>query len=134
MHLSENKKYSIRIERNILIVDAGGPFNDQTMKRYRADIVEAIQSLSGEKWQQIVTVNETTIFTPEGLIVLEQSVANRKSLGLSYSAVVLTTKTKHQSLIKHQLSQCYNNVGVEHGYFDSLTEALSYLSGSNSKT
>lgn len=126
MRFREHGQFDIETIDNVVIVDAKGPFNKEVIPLYRQAMKDAIASFSGQKWQQIIVIRETSLFTPEAEKALLKTLAYRKSLGLNASAVVMLD-CDAVALTKQQLTRCYNRYDIEHDFFDSIEEAKQWL-------
>ena len=89
MKFKEHGVFEVKVEGQLLLVDATGPFNDELLKHYRDALESCIQRLEVGQWNQIVTLHQTSIFTPEAEETLTQSLIERRSRGLIACSVVI---------------------------------------------
>ena len=90
-----------------MVIDTRGPFNDASLIQYEKDLELCIHNLESSTWNQIVTLHQFSLFTPEAERILTRTVTNRHSRGLVACAIVLIN-IEGESLIKPQMSRCYN--------------------------
>jgi hypothetical protein len=114
------------MEGNLLVVDGIGPFNEQTITSFHAALNKAITTISSKQWSQIIVLHAMSLFTPEAERQLCVTLIERKKQGLIKSAVVYGD-TDCKSMIQTQLSRCYANVGIDHGFFETIDEAKTWL-------
>lgn len=129
MKFAEHGNYSIEHYADFIVVDATGPFNEQVVVKYKNELQEMMQSLDGKKWQQIIIMNDMSLFTPEAESVLCETLELRKQHGLVSSAVVYGG-TLCNVLIYEQLSRCYLGAKIPHKFFDNLKEAKQWVKNS----
>lgn len=127
MHFAEHGIFEVKIENNSLFVDATGPFNEELTTKYGQAIESCIKKLEGSDWSQIIVLHKLSLFTPEAAEVLINTLRNRKTRGLIKSAVVLIN-CEGKSLIVQQMSNIYQTADVDYSFFDSITEAQSWIS------
>lgn len=122
MHFTEHGIFDVSIEGNTLLVDATGPFNEQLVIRYEKAIEACIKQIEGATWNQIITLRQLSIFTPEAEEMLTQTLIDRRSRGLHTSIVVLL-EVEAESLIKLQMGRCYKRAGVKFEFTQSTHHA-----------
>jgi hypothetical protein len=128
MDFIEHGFFTVNVEDNILIVDAIGPFNEELILKYEKALESCIQTLELSSWNQIITLHKLSLFTPDAELALTQTLINRKSRGLVSCAVVMVD-IEGESLVKRQMSRCYDNASVKHQFFTSLEDAKVWLFG-----
>lgn len=126
MTFEEHGAFKIELVDSLLFVDAQGPFNEELIKRYKADLESKIQALEHASWCQIITLHDMSVFTPEAESALTNTLINRKSRGLIASAVIISD-VDYQDLVCSQMSRCYHTARVEHEYFTSLSQAKEWV-------
>jgi len=129
MKFSEHGSYSIEHYDDFIVVDATGPFNEQVVVKYKNELQSIIQGLNGKEWQQIIIMNDMSLFTPEAESVLCETLELRKQHGLVSSAVVYGG-TLCNVLIHEQLSRCYLGAKIPHKFFDNLNKAKHWIKNS----
>lgn len=129
MLFAEHGVFEVKVENNCLIVDATGPFNEELAKHYQTAIDKCIEQLEQTQWYQIIVLHQLSLFTPEAEVLLTQTLINRKQRGLTKSAVVLID-IEGKSLVTQQLGKIYQKIGIEHGFFESINQAQSWLTDS----
>lgn len=126
MRFKEHGVFKIETEAELLLVDATGPFNDEVLKHYNIALDSCIQELEASQWNQIITLHQLSLFTPEAEIILTDTLIKRRSRGLVAGYIILEN-VDCKRLVKEQLSRCYSIAGVEHHFFDSTSEAKESL-------
>ena len=119
-------KVKVKVEDKILLVDATGPFNGELIIQYEKALESCINNLEASKWNQIITLHQLSLFTPEAEQKLTQTLINRRSRGLIACAVVLIS-IEAESLIKDQMSRCYNRAGVKYEFTTSVHGAKKWF-------
>lgn len=127
MIFSEHGVFEIRIEDNTLVVDATGPFNEELVTHYEESLLSCIKTLENSKWDQIIVLHKFSLFIPEAEQKLIQTLKYRRERGLIASAVVLHD-IEGASLIKAQMSHCYECADVKYKFTDSVHDAKLWLS------
>ena len=122
MYFTEHGVFEVKIEDNILLVDATGPFNEELIIQYEKALESCINILETSKWNQIITLHQFSLFTPEAEQRLTQSLKNRRSRRL-VACVVVLKNIEGESLIKEQMSRCYKCAGVKHEFATSVHDA-----------
>ena len=118
--------FAIQVEQDILLVDAKGPFNMETISDYQLALADAIDSFQGQPWQQIIIMREESIFTPEAVEEMVKVSNYRKARGLIFSAVVFIDSNA-RTLIEHQLKGIYQQTGISYQFFDDVDTARQLL-------
>jgi len=126
MKFAEHGHYSIEQYNDFIVVDATGPFNEQLVLKYKKELQSIILGLNGRKWQQIIIMNDMSIFTPEAENELCKTIELRKKHGLVSLAVVYGDKLCNV-LINEQLSRCYLDSKMPHKFFDNLEKAKQWV-------
>jgi len=126
MYFTEHGVFEVKIEDKILLIDATGPFNEELIIQYEKALESCIKNLETSTWNQIVTLHKFSLFTPEAEQKLTQTLKNRSSRRLKACAVVLIN-IEGGSLIKSQMSRCYNKAGVKHEFTTSVHDAKKWL-------
>ena len=129
MFFAEHGVFRVEVIDGDLIVDATGPFNEQLIRKYNKALQSSILCLKGTRWAQIIVLHGMSLFTPEAERELCNTLQDRKNNGLVLSAVVCGD-VEYKALIADQMSRCYHRVGIEHDFFDTLTEAKQCLANS----
>jgi len=126
MNFIEHGLFEVKIEDKLLLVDATGPFNKELLIQYENALESCIQNLEVLKWKQIITLHKLSLFTPEAEQLLTNTIINRRSRGLMACAIILK-EAEGESLIKAQMSRCYNRAGVKHNFIISINDAYKWL-------
>jgi hypothetical protein len=126
MIFTEHGLFEVKIAGKLLLVDATGPFNEELLIQYQKALESCIQTLEVSEWNQVITLHQLSLFTPEAEQMLANTLINRKSRGLMASAIVLMD-AEGESLIKTQMSRCYNRAEVKHNFTTSIDNAKKWL-------
>jgi hypothetical protein len=126
MFFTEHGVFEVKIEDNTLLVDATGPFNEELIIHYEKSLESCIKNLETSKWNQIITLHQFSLFTPEAEQKLTQTLKNRRSRGLVACAVVLNN-IEGESLIKTQMSRCYKCADIKYEFTTSVHDAKKWL-------
>jgi hypothetical protein len=126
MIFTEHGLFEVKIVGKLLLVDATGPFNEELLIQYQKALESCIQTLEVSEWNQIITLHQLSLFTPEAEQMLTNTLINRKSRGLMASAIVLMD-AEGESLIKTQMSRCYSCAEVKHNFTTSIDNAKKWL-------
>ncbi|GAA0810824.1 hypothetical protein KO495_07200 [Colwellia sp. D2M02] len=126
MQFSQHGQYTIEHQDNILIVDAAGPFNDETAKHYHQDITQLINELSGEAWGSLVTFHGNSIFTPDAEQQLIETTRYRQERGMIAIAVVITNSA-YADIQQMQLQRIYRQCRIDFHVFSEVSRAKSWL-------
>tara|TARA_Y100000310_G_scaffold112989_1_gene111531 strand:+ start:7723 stop:8112 length:390 start_codon:yes stop_codon:yes gene_type:complete len=127
MVFAEHGIVEVKIEDNILLVEATGPFNEELVQYYEQSLESCIKILEDSSWNQIIILHKLSMFTTEAEHKLVQTLKNRKERGLKASAVVLDN-IEGESLVKTQMSRCYECANVDYKFTSSVHEAKQWLS------
>lgn len=126
MIFMEHGVFEVKVDGNLLLVDATGPFNEELIVQYKKALETCIQTLEVSQWNQVIVLHQLSLFTPEAEQVLTNTVINRKSRGLNACAVVLMN-VEGESLIKNQMSRCYERARVKYNFTSSIEDANKWL-------
>lgn len=126
MNFKEHGLFEVKVEGDLLLVDATGPFNEELLIKYENALESCIQRLEVSTWNQVITLHQLSLFTPEAEQLLTNTVINRRSRGLIACAIVLSN-VEGESLIKAQMSRCYTRAGVKHVFISSIHDANKWL-------
>ncbi|MCJ8297319.1 MAG: hypothetical protein MJK13_00070 [Pseudomonadales bacterium] len=126
MRFKEHGVFEIKTEAELLLVDATGPFNDEVAKHYIEALESCIQQLKVSQWNQIITLHQLSLLSPEAEKLLAATLINRRTRGL-IAVYLILENVYFKSLVKEQMSRCYTKAGIEHHFFDSAFEAKNNL-------
>ena len=126
MIFMEHGIFEVKTEGKLLRVDATGPFNEELIIQYEKALESCIQTLEVSQWNQVITLHQLSLFTPEAEKVLTNTLINRKSRGL-IACVIVLLDVEVESLIKTQMSRCYDRACVKHTFTSSISDAEKWL-------
>lgn len=118
-------EYRVRVEKNMLLVEAKGPFNSEVVANYTADMALAVKQVTAP-WCQLVILHQEGLFTLDAEKQMYSTISTRKDLGMSASAIVIIGASARFA-IEMQISRIYNDLQVKHQYFDNEEEARVWL-------
>jgi len=118
-------EYRIVNEKNMLLVEAKGPFNSEIVANYAADMELAVQQVVAP-WVQLIILHQEALFTPDAERQMYRTISKRKALGMSASAIVIIGASARFA-IELQISGIYNDLQVRHQYFDNQKAARDWL-------
>jgi len=122
----EHGIYEIKVKAGLLLVDATGPFNEETIISYKKALESSVKQLETSKWNQIIVLRQLSLFTPGAEQALTENLIERKSRGLENSAVI-GTNLMSKSMVMKQMSRCYDTANIAHQYFNTLADAKAWL-------
>lgn len=114
--------FEVKVEGRLLLVDATGPFNEELIGQYKKALESCIQHLESAPWHQIITLHDTSIFTPDAEKALTRTLIDRKARGLLASAVVMQSGD-YKTIVQDQMSRSYRAADVHYQFFSSIVEA-----------
>ncbi len=126
MNSNEHGKYKIKLDKNILLTDAIGPFNKELIERYNRELTDVIESITYKKWGQIIVLHEMSLFTPEAEIEFRKTLEFRKQKGLEVICII-TSSCERSKLVQWQFSHIYSECGITYSIVDSYDDAKSFM-------
>ncbi|RCU49527.1 MULTISPECIES: hypothetical protein [Corallincola] len=124
--MEQHGEYSIQCQGRILLVDAKGPWNEELIVSYKADMLAVIRELSPNPWACIIIVHGTGLMTPEAEKEMASLVKMRKALGLTSTAMV-TGDTAVKSIVRAQFERVYCGAGINYCFCDTQAQAYEWL-------
>ena len=118
--------FEIETEAQLLLVDATGPFNDEVAKHYIEAIESCIQQLEVSQWNQIITLHQLSLLSPEVEKLFTSALIKRTTRGLK-AVFLIVENVYFKSLVKEKMSRCYTKAGIEHHFFDTVFEVKNNL-------
>jgi len=118
--------YSIEQENNILLVDAQGPFNEITAKKYHQDIENYTQKMSGSAWGSLVLYRGNGVFTPDVEQSLTDTTHYRVENGMVAIAAVIND-TAYADILQMQLQRIYQSCQIQFNFFSDSNNAKIWL-------
>jgi hypothetical protein len=118
--------YTIERSNNVLIVDAKGPFNEDTAKSYHADITQLVEKMSGDPWGSLVVFRGSTVFTPEAERQLIETTRYRQKKGMIAIAIVMMSSTCAE-IKQMQLQRIYGDCCITFHVFSDTDSAKAWL-------
>lgn len=128
MSFQTHGQYSIKIEDNIIIVDAEGPFNDELINAYQADYRSAMSQVCEKykTWSQIIYLYHDSLLTPEAEEELTKLNVAKNAQGLTHGAVIFVD-TEGSNLLATQFQRIYDKAGITVVFTTDLGDAKMWL-------
>jgi hypothetical protein len=128
MEYSAHGRYVIEQKNNILLIDAHGPFNEVTAKKYHQDIKQLTEQMSDEPWGSLITFRGNSIFTPDAEKQLKETTQYRQKKGMIAIAVVILNSA-YADMQQMQLQRIYHHCQIEFHVFSDSESATDWLKG-----
>lgn len=125
MEFSAHGEFTLQIKDNILLVDATGPFNEETASQYVSQYQDYI--IRYQPKLQLSQLHGSSIFSPEieeALVQLHQWSAQR---GLRAEAVLLDTDPNERAILTMQAKNIFADIQTTYKLFYSKEEAMTWL-------
>lgn len=126
MQYSAHGSYSIEKENNILLVDAQGPFNDITAKKYHQDIEIYTKKMNDRPWASLITYQGNSVFTPDAEQLLIETTHYRIANGMIAIAAVINN-TPYADILQMQLQRIYQSCQIQFHFFSDPVNAKVWL-------
>jgi hypothetical protein len=126
MQDSTHGSYNIKQEEHILLVDAQGPFNDITAKKYHQDIENYTQKMRGSPWGSLVFYRGNGIFTPD----VEQSLIDTTHYRVENGMIAVATvihDSSYADILQMQLQRIYQSCPIQFNFFSDSNNAKTWL-------
>lgn len=108
---------------NILVVDAVGPWNLESVQHYHNDVVQVVEAFKGEAWRNIAILRSETLFIPEVAEFLKQHLNWRKTVNVLSDTIILTNSiTQHISHV--QIQSMFDSVDMTVFFANTLDDAF----------
>lgn len=122
----EHGVYKIVLNDNILLTDAIGPFNQELIKHYNEELTNAIESITHDKWAQIIILHSMSMFTPQAEEEFLKTLKYRKSKGLQVVCLI-TKDCESSNLVKWQFEHMYSKFGISFSFVESYKDAELFI-------
>lgn len=128
MTLAAQGHYKIEAQGNILLVDAHGPFCDETTELYLQDMYQACETYSGQPWGLLATFYGKSVFTPDAEDALVKITKFRVERGMIANAsIIIDSRTA--DIQQMQLRRVYQQCGITFHVFSDIDSAREWLEG-----
>lgn len=124
--MREHGVYTIETHGRILFIDAEGPWNTESVRAYKQDMLEATVSMGSDPWALIAVLHGESLFTPEAEQEMTAMVEWRKRYGMSCAALV-SSYSIGRSMVERQFGRIYTETGVSYRFFDTSEQAFEWL-------
>lgn len=124
MKFKSHGVYQLEVCRRVLTVDATGPFNQELINAYRAELATCVAELSYQVWGQVVILHDESLFTPDAERDLIESLEYRKHRGLVACALVCDSD---YLLVRRQAEKIYQTAGVNYDFFVCRQDANQWI-------
>ncbi|WP_438862961.1 hypothetical protein [Neptunicella sp.] len=118
--------FELKIEGNVLVVDAEGPANIELIQRYRREVQVFRQQLAGSVWGNLVIFHGDSLITHEATEAMKSSIADAKQAGMAAVAVLLDN-VMYSNMAIHLWGSFYQQVGLPHAFFTDEQLARQWL-------
>ncbi|MGB1236981.1 MAG: hypothetical protein ACPG4U_02150 [Pseudomonadales bacterium] len=118
-------EFVIELKADYLRVDACGPFNQEAVEHYAAQI-EQLHAQLPARWGQLNVMHDNCLYTPQAQRVLNELTQRRVALGLCCLAFVIPGLNS-KGFMHQQLEDSYANSAVEYAFFDDVVSAQQWL-------
>ena len=126
MNLAPQGSYKLSKTDNILIVEAQGPFDEETINQYLHDIKTLVEDIKDKPWGTLAIFSGNGIFTPDAEQALIEITRQRAQNNMIAIATVI--KESHQAdLQQMQLSRVYQACNISASFFSSEEMAKRWL-------
>lgn len=126
MELSAHGTYNLKRTKNILYVDAHGPFNEITTQQYAKDIDEYSYKFQNRNWVSLTTFYGNSIFTPAAENSLISILHSRADKGLLANACIILESHCHD-LQYMQLKRIHLKANIAFDTFTDVSSAEKWL-------
>ena len=126
MELAAHGTYNFKRAKNILYVDAFGPFNEITTQQYAKDIDEYSYKFQNENWVSLTTFYGDSIFTPAAENSLISLLHSRAEKGLLANACIILESHCHD-LQYMQLKRIHLKANIAFDTFTDVSSAEKWL-------
>ncbi|MCW8833181.1 MAG: hypothetical protein OQK09_02440 [Colwellia sp.] len=126
MQYSAHGSYSIEQDNNILLVDAQGPFNEVTAKKYHQDIEIYTKKMSNSPWGSLISYKGNGVFTPDAEQSLIETTHYRMENGMIAVAAVIND-TAYADILQMQLQRIYQSCQIQFHFFSDSSNAKLWL-------
>lgn len=118
--------YSIEQVNNILLVDAQGPFNEVTAKKYHQDIENYTKKMRNSPWGSLISYRGNGVFTPDAEQSLIETTHYRMKNGMIAVAAVIND-TAYADILQMQLQRIYQSCQIQFHFFSDSSNAKLWL-------
>lgn len=126
MQNSTHGSYTIEQHNNILMIDAQGPFNEETTEQYYQDIKLITKKMSGSPWASLVSFTGNSVFAPEAEYKLIETTQYRVDNGMVAVAAVIFNSA-YADVLQMQLQRIYQSCGIQFNFFSNADHAKNWL-------
>lgn len=119
-------RYALSVQNNILMVEAVGPFNENTFKHYLVDSNSAIEKICDKPWAILTIFSGKGILPPEAESALIDITKERQLKNLAAVSVVIENNWQ-ADLQQIQLARIYQQCRVKSNFFSNKQAAHQWL-------
>ena len=125
MQFPPHGSFSLKVEKEILFVDATGPFNEEIALLYLSQYRDIIMKFQPKA--QISTLHGSCIFSRELQEHLRKLHEWNFETGNIIEAIILDTDISEHTLFKKQLERTRINTNAPYALFDTQEEAFRWV-------
>lgn len=126
MQNSTHGSYTIEQQNNILLIDAHGPFTEETTEQYYQDIKLVTKQMSSSPWASLVSFTGHSVFAPEAEQKLIETTQYRVDNGMVAVAAVIFN-SGYADILQMQLQRIYQGCGIQFNFFSNADHAKNWL-------
>lgn len=126
MKLAQQGQFQIRRDKNILVVDAHGPFSEETSQQYVDQMYKSCDEFNGEPWGLLITFYGKSVFTPDVEQALIDVTKYRMERGMIANASVIINSSS-ADIQQMQLRRVYQSCNLTFHVFSDLVSAKRWL-------
>jgi hypothetical protein len=126
MQFSAHGSYKIEKEGSILLVDAQGPFNEVTAKKYHQDVEIYTQKMSDAPWGSLISFEGNSVFTPDAERLLIETTHYRMENGMIAIAAIIGG-VAYADILQMQLQRIYQSCHITVHFFSDTDNAKAWL-------
>jgi hypothetical protein len=113
-------------EDNILLIEATGPWNIETMTDANKRVMPLIDKLSAGPWGALIIIYGEPIYVPDAATYLVGTIKELKKRGRIASAIMVE-ESNDPKFAKRHMSSIFEQAGETFRFFKQKQEAKSWL-------
>lgn len=118
--------YVIEQQKNIMLVDVQGAFDEATAEKYHQDIQQLTDQMSGTPWGSLITFRGDGVITPDAEHQLRETTQYRQEKGMIAIAVVILNST-NADIKQMQCQRIYHDLQIQFHVFSDSENASNWL-------
>lgn len=123
----EHGTFTIEVlSNNIILTDATGPWNQETLKRYFSEIMAYVDMFKGQPWFSIDIHRNETLLSPEALHVVRKILQWKKSTNFQ-SQTIIYKEHFASTITQEQAQQLFHIYEIPIYFANDLDSAFNQL-------